>query len=557
MDNSNKKLAINRSNSLDMTSKFSSYSNKNELDAQRLSLIKNKFQPLVLHAERKFHYESMGSIIKNLSNNENSDILKGKETLLKEKAINHIKRSNSFIATNIPYFLEQNKNEIETTNKNIINKKKSLNIQRLNSFSTNNMDILNKDYFKNKTQNFNDNKNIYFGNFMIFNNNNGYNSKETFGNTYNINNNTGNGNLNITAKEKNFAEKKNLKLLNLKNMILQQEQLSIKSKPGIDSGSMKIINNKLKDKKPIYERFEEIKNEKKAKLEKYKKELIRTNSAKNLSSSNYSEFNQSSKKEIKMNFDNSSNYSFINSKKNLKNQIDKEKPDKHFQEWLVNNERWRGQKAKKFIDLKKRIEKEKMDFENSEITHTPRIDQLSDLIANTKNFNEFPGVEIHDKLYNLKDIKISKKKYLEEKTKPRFTPLINNYTPKYFCSAKKSAKAIDKKLYINEVFGANLDLLNNSFKESQTRKSQDNGFFWRSKLYDHVNEDCGAYERKFDVNVSSSCVRKGSLQFMFTLNDKKMKSFSQEKINPKTGEKYKSDLTFFEQNQNNKLIFYN
>jgi len=494
----------------------------------------------------------MGNIFLNINNSENFDILKGKETQLKKKALNHLKRSNSFISTNIPYFLEQNKIGIDAANNNSINRKKSLKTQNRIASSSDVFDILNVDYIKKKYQNFNNNKNIHYGSFVVYNKG-GYNCKETFGNN---NLNISSGYNDVSAKEKTFAERKNSKIANLKYMVLLQEQLSLKSKPGIDSGSLKIINKKLKNKKPIYERFEEIKTEKKAKLEKYKKELIRTNSAKNLSSTNYSEFNLCNKKQIKFNLNiNNKNNDNFNNYNTIKNQINKETTEKNFQEWLANNERWRSQKSKKFNDLKKRLQEQTQELEKSAFTHTPRIDQLSDLIANTKNFNEFPGQEVYDKLYNQKDYKACKQKYLDEKTKPKFTPVINNYTPRYFCSAKKSRNTDDKKLYINEVFGAQLDFGKETFKESQTKKSQENGFFWRSKLYDPVNEDCGAYERRFDGNVTGS--RKGSFKFMFTLNDKKMKSFSRKKINPKTGENEKSDLTFFEQSQNNKLIFYN
>jgi len=338
-----------------------------------------------------------------------------------------------------------------------------------------------------------------------------------------------------------------------------------KSTPGINSGSLKIINTKLKDKKPIYKRFEEIKNEKKAKLEKYKKDLIRNNSAKNLSSGNYGvEFKSINDK--KQNKTKKTNFNYNTKNNNLinnNNQNEKECYTKqNFDEWLHNNELWRGQKERKSNALKQKMEERKQEIENSANTHNPKIDQLSDLIANTKNFNEFPGLEVHEKLYSQKDNKIHKQKILELKTKPRFAPIINNYTPRYFSTTtgKNSTKAAENKLYINEVFGAKFDLGSNLLKETmtQTRKSQENeknGFFYWCSNKPLVNEDYAAYG-----NPSSTSSRRkfsSGFKFMFDLNDKKMKSFSQMKIDPKTGLRLKSDLTFFEQGADNKLIFYN
>jgi len=156
--NSNKKQAFKRSNTHDITSKFSStYSNSNEqLDPQKLSEIKNKFQPMVIHAERKLHYESMENIIKNVNQRETEvfDILKGKENPLKEKALKHLKKSNSFLANSIPFFLEEINFEKDIRhNNNIlrIKKKKSLKMQnRVATTSSDVFDILNDDYIKSK-----------------------------------------------------------------------------------------------------------------------------------------------------------------------------------------------------------------------------------------------------------------------------------------------------------------------------------------------------------------------------------------------------------------------
>jgi len=88
----------------------------------------------------------MGNIFLNINNSENFDILKGKDTHLKKKALNHLKRSNSFISTNIPYFLEQNKIEIDAASKTPINRKKSLKTQNRIASSSDVFDILNDDY---------------------------------------------------------------------------------------------------------------------------------------------------------------------------------------------------------------------------------------------------------------------------------------------------------------------------------------------------------------------------------------------------------------------------
>jgi len=521
------KISPIRSNSLDITSKFSSFSNLPDIDPNKMKFLRSTLYPLVLHAEKKFHNQSLVTVIENINKADNFDIMKGKETPLKEKALNHLKRSNSVMATNIPYFLEIENNEKEDINKKLI-RKKSLRIPNKLNSSNDIFDIFNQDYNMQKYQNFN--KTFHIEN-SIFQN------KETFG--------EGNWSRNnISEKEKIFAEKKNVKMMNIKNMILYNEQLNLRSKPGIDSGSLKIINNKLKDKKPIYERYEEVKNEKKANLEKYKKELIRNNSAKNLNSTNYYDYNLSTKNEKnKIQF-------------NELNLINKDTPiSKHFNEWLTKNEKWNNNKENKFKEMKKKMEEQK--FENENTSHTPKIDQVSDIIANTKNFNEFPGLEVYDKLYNQKDKKIQKQKYLIEKNKPRFIPTINNYTPKYFHVVKKG-QTINKNLNFNEE--GKLEY-HKSFREINNKTSKDNSYFWRSKKFNNITnkEKKSSEKRKSSTNnaIETNSDKKESFKFSFSFLNNVIKSSSQGKVDDKKANFYKSDLTFFEHNKDNKLIFYN
>ncbi len=518
METDKRPLQIKGNSALDTTSKFSSFANLNDIDVKKLSIIKNKFSILVKHAERESFHNSMSDIFENINENYDLDLLKGKHNPLKEKALNHLKRSNSFISNHNPNSFEINNQHIKDKNKQN-GGKIELNTQNRVASSSEVFDILNDEYIKQKYKNLNK---------TINNQDKIFQNKET--------------NININKikkdmfyKEKVFVEKKTTKINNLRNKILSQEQASQKPTPGIDNGSLKIINKKLKDKKPIYERFDEIKNEKKEKLEKYKKNLERNNSAKNLDSKNYSDLDLNNKN--------------VNDTNNNTIKDKKLKDPNHFNEWLKNNNRWNNQKQKKNLDLKKRLEEHNKGKEDS--LYTPKINKMSDIIANNRNFYEFPGMEVYDKLYNQKDFKLAKQKYLLEKSNLSFIPVINNYTPNYLNNFSK--KDSNKKLIINED-----NLINYNRTLEAKNKDPSNKLIKKTKINESVNRECAAaYEKNNNTLISNKKdMSNENSKFIFTLYNKDIRSSSQGKINSNYEKLFKKDITFFETSKDNKIIFY-
>ncbi len=325
---------------------------------------------------------------------------------------------------------------------------------------------------------------------------------------------------NIFTREKYFAYKKNLKLNKIKDSLFSNEQLNIKFTPGIDAGSKKIISKKLKHNKPIYERYLETQRKKKEKIDCHKKDLMQTNSTKIISLANYNSFDNLSDNLQKTHDSNQNTF-----KENHNNYIQN---TKHFNDWLISNEKWIFKKERKFQELKKKLEEEQLDYENS--TFTPNIDKISDYLANIKSLNEFPGLEVYDKLYIYKDLKKIKQRKLIEKATPSFTPLTNKSFPKYFLAYKKNQK-LNQKSNIYEKGKAEIELL---LKQSFTKKDS-------SKIKKDLSELKNNSKYKYDHDLKNKAYISGSF-------------FVKENIKNRVVQK--CDLTFFEENVDNKYIFY-
>lgn len=384
MDNDD--FILDTTNSLDITSRFSPNPTTNNPQEEKFNLFKSQFEPLVKLAEKKYLHDSLG-------------------TMFEKKQTGRYNKSENAQASNSD----------KKINKNI--RTQSLDLERIKNYSKGN--------FKGKEKNFSEKINTEKNEFenSIFNEYDSFSEKQ---------NNTVS---NMLKREKYFAAKKNLKLNKIKDSLLFEEQLNVKYTPGIDAGSMKIINKKLKDKKPIYERYLDIQKEKKEKIESYKKNLMRTNSVKIINSKDYNNL-ENSNPNYNINFKNKTEDYNLNVF--IETHINSIEYTEHFRDWLISNEKWSFKKEIKFEKLKKKLVEEQLDYENS--TFTPNIDKISDYIANLKSFNEFPGIEVYDKLYLYKDLHKNKQRNLIEKETPSFTPLINKSFPKYLLEYKKNQK---------------------------------------------------------------------------------------------------------------------
>lgn len=392
-----KRINSNKSNPLEITCEFHPSSSRNN-GFNKLNFLKNQIQPLINFAQNKYINDSITNMLQNKSLEKY--FLAHDKNIITQKTLS----SNSIIDNSDSFPYKNNLLEVDTFQNKHSPKNKSLKGKLKNNSST---------------AIYNDNLNLNYWDKMFKEINLNENQKNFIAQnkTSTLFNNS------MLKNEQIFSEKKKQNIAKLKYKILDEEKKNYKSTPGIDKGSMKIINKKFKNKKPLYERYEEVKNEKNTKILNKKKECIRNNSARNLSSKFYNDRILNNEMET-----------FDDRITNI-NSFTKEN---NFDAWLRSNEQWQVKKNQKFLNLKKSLDEEKLKLEES--TYTPRIDKISDIIAVTKNFNEYPGMETYEKLYRMKEVKIHHHKMLLEKNKPSFNPVINNYIPKYFNSNQKRKK---------------------------------------------------------------------------------------------------------------------
>jgi hypothetical protein len=357
------------------------------------------------------------------------------------------------------------------------------------------------------------------------------------------------------TKEQYFSEKKYLKFKKLKETINKKNLENYSDRPKINSNSKKIIVEKFKNQKPIYKRYIELKIEKENKIDYYKKKYNRINSARNLNSNHF----------IKYNFDNNK-YNNNNLNPNDNPNDNNISNDKKFDDWIIKNRKWSEKRNRKIIRLKNDIDEQKI--ESSVITtFTPKINQISDMIANTKNFNDYPGIETHEKLYNFRDNRQKNLNILTKKEQPSFSPVINIYKPRFQISNSVKTRIIHSDYIKEKSMERKIKYENKIKKIKEANQYAYNYNISKDLKINEINKckKLKAYEKKnLEIEINNQKNEKiNKNKFPLTnknilkkiINLKKAKELTLE--NFRSEEKYdikKSDFTIYDKK---KFIFYN
>lgn len=214
------------------------------------------------------------------------------------------------------------------------------------------------------------------------------------------------------AKEMNLYNNLQKRLEKQREKKLIEEQQKHQVPWQISKNSRKIIVNKFKDEKPIYERSLELAEKKKRELE-----------------------NASRRMEIEKE----------NEMKKLKTKWNKEKKlnKETFEEFIEKQKLWELNKQTKVTILREEYD-EIMKKAIEETMFKPEIGKKPKSIAKRSNIE---GKKVHERLYEYNEELKNKKANLEKKNKLNFIPTINKKLPKYLVNKKKDRNEI---LYFGE-----------------------------------------------------------------------------------------------------------
>lgn len=254
-------------------------------------------------------------------------------------------------------------------------------------------------------------------------------------------------------REKNLMETYNNRKEKLRTLREEKELEEMKNVPKIDSKSIKILKeNNLDNRKPIYLRSEEIKEEKRMKIISLKKEIERERNYTTITTQNnsYNKLKSNDISNIDYNSNNSKLYTSpyeTGHKRSLSSNADRAKSN-NFSTWYKQKEIWNENKKKKTEHLKAQRNKENLNQELKETTFAPNIDDKSRNMILSKNEEE-QNLTIFDKLYNLKENKKEKIQLLEQKYKPIFKPKINKNNNIFSTSSILNTRSM-RSFYIEE-----------------------------------------------------------------------------------------------------------
>lgn len=311
-------------------------------------------------------------------------------------------------------------------------------------------------------------------------------------------------------KEELIRRQKKLEIIKNKKRI--EEEKYYKSKPQITKQSQKILETKLIDKKPIYERTSEILNDKNQKIEKLK--------------SMYSELKAIEEEESIGSF-------------KAPGQYDESK----FLEWRKETEIREKRRNEKIGKIKQEIEY--LETESIKNMHKPMIDKKSEKIAKSKMSSEDLNQSVYNKLYNLHGEKINKINQLSQKNIPTFTPSINTKLPQFLQNSiynkvtKNSSISIGnkytmKKPYMNSKNYINSSMdLNSNLHPNEHIYSNENGQYSRNKIHSSMTE---FYNNPL-YNISQNNEDETDAYSRYRLglqssNEKKMRLLKNVKFNP-------------------------
>jgi len=252
-----------------------------------------------------------------------------------------------------------------------------------------------------------------------------------------------NENKEFYEREQSYKKKNEEKIIKMRAMHENKMINELKSAPEIAKGSQKIIKKNYLHRPPLHERFKEVAQEKTLKIKAIQKELKREYSANSMNKN--SAIEEKYNTNISINQFNSNN-SAINIRSSSGLSRSRSYHGKDFGNWLENNKKWNKLKESKTETKKIMLENLTKEAEDK-LSFNPIINEKSEYIANLKNQNENPNINIHDKLYSLHSKKKEYIQNLEQKYKPTFKPHVNKF-PQFL--QNNSTNPTNKSYFIEE-----------------------------------------------------------------------------------------------------------
>jgi hypothetical protein len=179
----------------------------------------------------------------------------------------------------------------------------------------------------------------------------------------------------------------------IRNKKIQDELKMCKKKPELSATTKKIIESKLKNEKPIYQRTDEVLRHKELRLQFLK--------------SVFQEIDHMQEEELKSPWNTNGNFDQMK-----------------FQQFLSDQMLWQKNKEEKLAYIKDEISK--LEEIASKTLYKPAINKQSSEIAKTKQ----KMTQVHERLHQGGEEKHLNRKKLIEDFKPKFQPTINKYVPR-------------------------------------------------------------------------------------------------------------------------------
>ena len=280
-----------------------------------------------------------------------------------------------------------------------------------------------------------------------------------------------------------------------RNKKIMEEMKYIKEKPEISKTSQNIIETKLTDYAPIYNRIDEEIFKKNQKLEFLKFSLADMERMKE--SQNLSRFNTG-----------------VADQEQINNFIE------------TQNE-WKRKRDEKIANLKNEIGK--IDEEASRYLFQPMILKSSEMIAKNKQKND-KDKKVFNRLYNLHQENLKKKKRMEIKSLPSFKPNINQTGPKF----KKKEEALDSNIIKgnkNNEENNYLDSLWDDVGKKQAVNSQsnyrDNHLYSHLKNYYNSSDDDDANSNNNNIDIFNNKRKQNNYNSNINVNNNKRYKFEE------------------------------
>jgi len=219
--------------------------------------------------------------------------------------------------------------------------------------------------------------------------------------------------LSFYEREMIRLEKKKLDIEYIKNLKRAEELKNNTNHPQISENSKKIIQEKFKYQKPIYQRTADLIENKKLEESKLQEKY----------GTNHNELENLNK----------TNYLKINASKDQKNSLE----DSPVTKWLNKMQLYNTCKERKLEKLKSRFEEKRKDIDSS-FTFKPSLSKYTEILARQKisNDDSYLNKTTFERLHEEKELHTRRLDNLINVNKPTFSPYINRKKQNYFISLK-------------------------------------------------------------------------------------------------------------------------